>query len=76
MTQLLFKNFEMRRGQTVEFRVEGYNAFNFTQYQGVNTAAQFDFVTGNLTNPAAFGRINGVRANSNRVVQLGVRFKF
>jgi hypothetical protein len=23
-----------------------------------------------------FGRVTGVRANSNRVVQLGVRFKF
>ena len=44
--------------------------FNTTQYQGVNTAATFDFATGVQTNPA-FGSVSGVRANSNRVIQLG-----
>ena len=54
-------------------RAEAYNVFNTTQYQGVNTVATFDFATGVQTNPA-FGAISqGVRANSNRVIQLGVR---
>ena len=43
--------------------------------QRVNTVATFDFATGVQTNPA-FGSISGVRANSNRVIQLGVRFTF
>ena len=49
--------------------------FNTTQYQGVNTVATFDFATGVQTN-TAFGSISGVRANSNRVIQLGVRLTF
>jgi len=72
---VLFKNFAMRAGRSIEFRIEAYNAFNLTQYQGVNTNAQFNFATGDQTN-TAFGRITGVRNNSNRVVQLGARFKF
>jgi hypothetical protein len=41
----------------------------------VNTTATFDFTTGVQTNPA-FGSISGVRPNSNRVIQLGVRLTF
>jgi hypothetical protein len=35
----------------------------------------FDFITGVQTD-TAFGRVQGVRGNSNRVVQLGARFSF
>ena len=71
---VLFKNFDIS-GRSLEFRVEAYNVFNTTQYQAVDTGAQFNFTTGEQTDPN-FGRVTGVRANSNRVVQLGVRFKF
>ena len=71
----LMKNFSVGNGRILQVRAEGYNIFNTTQYQGVNTTATFDFATGVQTNPA-FGAINGVRANSNRVIQLGVRFTF
>jgi hypothetical protein len=71
----LFKNFGMGNGRNLQFRAEFYNAFNTTQYQGVNTVATFDFATGVQTNPA-FGSISGVRPNSFRVIQLGVRFTF
>jgi hypothetical protein len=41
----------------------------------VDHRGPFDFATGRQTNPA-FGAVNGVRANSNRVIQLGARFTF
>ena len=71
----LLKNFTIGGGRILQVRAEMYNAFNTTQYQGVNTVATFDFATGEQTNPA-FGSISGVRANSNRVIQLGVRLTF
>ena len=69
-----FKNF-MFGSKVLQFRAELYNAFNLTQYQGVDTAATFDYNTGVMTD-ANFGRVTGVRPNSNRVIQLGVRFRF
>ena len=71
----MLKNFSMGGRRTLQVRAEMYNAFNSTQYQGVNTQPTFDFATGQQTNPA-FGSISGVRANSNRVIQLGVRLMF
>ena len=78
----LFKNFAIGT-RTLQFRAEMYNAFNLTQYEGVDTSATFDYAT--CPSAAActssqtdtnFGRITTVRANSNRVIQLGVRFRF
>ena len=71
----LLKNFNLGNRRNLQVRVEAYNVFNTTQYQGVNTTATFDFATGVQTNPA-FGSISGVRANSNRVIQLGARITF
>ena len=71
----LFKNFAMPSHRNLQIRVEMYNAFNTTQYSGVNTSATFDFATGAQTN-TAFGNVTGVRGNSNRVIQLGGRFTF
>ena len=69
-----FKNFAIG-SRTLQFRAEMYNAFNLTQYEGVDTSATFNYATGEQTD-TNFGRITGVRANTNRVVQLGVRFRF
>jgi hypothetical protein len=71
---VLFKNFAFNR-YNLEFRVEAYNVFNKTQYTQVDTGAIFNFATGEQTDPN-FGRVQGVRGNSNRVVQLGFRLKF
>jgi 3D (Asp-Asp-Asp) domain-containing protein len=71
----LMKSFSLGGGRYLQVRAEAYNVFNTTQYQGVNTVATFDFATGVQTNPA-FGSISGVRANSNRVIPLGVRLTF
>jgi hypothetical protein len=71
----MMKNFALGNRRNLQVRVEAYNVFNTTQYSAVNTLATFDFATGRQTIPA-FGSISGVRANSNRVIQLGVRLKF
>jgi hypothetical protein len=71
----LFKNFRMKRGRNFRVQFEMYNALNSTQYNQVNTRAQFDFVTLRQTD-VNFGRVTGVRGNSFRVIQLGARFTF
>jgi hypothetical protein len=69
-----FKNFAIGN-RSLQFRAELYNAFNTTQYQDVDTSAVFDFNTGQQTD-TNFGRITGVRGNTNRIIQLGLRFRF
>jgi hypothetical protein len=69
-----FKNFAIGT-RTLQFRAELYNAFNTTQYRDVDTSAVFDYNTGQQTD-ANFGRITGVRPNTNRIIQLGLRFRF
>jgi hypothetical protein len=71
----LFKNFRIGDRRNLQFRIEMYNAINSTQYSAVDTSAQFDFATGEQTD-VNFGRVTGVRNNSNRVIQLGLRFTF
>ncbi|MEO7192706.1 MAG: carboxypeptidase-like regulatory domain-containing protein [Vicinamibacterales bacterium] len=71
----LFKNFAMANRRNLQIRIEMYNAFNTTQYSGVDTNAVFDFATGVQTKQT-FGQVTGVRGSSNRVIQLGTRFTF
>ncbi len=56
-----------------QFRWEAYNAFNHTQYSGINTAARYDLTTGAQTN-ALFGQVTSTRAP--RVMQGSLRFTF
>ena len=69
-----FKNFAIG-SRSLQFRAELYNAFNTTQYQDVDRDATFDYATGALTD-TNFGRVTGVRPNTNRIIQLGIRFRF
>jgi hypothetical protein len=71
----LFKNFRMGNSRNVQVRVEVYNLLNNDQYQQVDTAAVFNFQTGQLNDPT-FGRVLGVRGSSERVIQLGARLSF
>ena len=70
----LFKNFALRGGRNLRIQVEAYNVFNTTQYSGVQTQAQFNWVTG-VQERASFGQVTSVR-NAARVIQLGARFTF
>lgn len=71
----LFKNFRMSNGRNAQIRVEVYNLLNTPQYQGVDTSAVFNFRIGAQTD-TNFGRIQNVRAGSERVIQLGFRLTF
>ena len=59
-----FKNFELGKGTRVQFRLESFNAFNHTQFNGVST---------NLTS-SNFGVVTSARPG--RINQLGLKFIF
>jgi len=67
--RLMFRNFPLASGRRiVQFRAEAYNAFNHTQFNGVNTTARFD-PTGAQVN-AKFGQLTSTR--SPRITQLSL----
>lgn len=70
----LFKNFNLaREGQVrLQYRLELYNAFNHTQFTGVDTTARFDNA-GNQVN-ALFGSYT-TAANARRIV-MGLKLNF
>ena len=70
----LFKNFNLARDGKVrmQYRLEMYNAFNHTQFTGVDTTARFD-ANNNQVN-ALFGSYT-TAANSRRIV-MGLKLNF
>jgi hypothetical protein len=54
-------------------RWEAYNAFNHTQYSGINVSPKWDLNTGAQTN-ALFGQVSSTRAP--RIMQGSLRFTF
>ncbi|HWB87507.1 MAG TPA: carboxypeptidase regulatory-like domain-containing protein [Bryobacteraceae bacterium] len=69
----LFKSFPIwSEARTLQLRCEMYNAFNHTQYSGVNTAARFD-PAGNQVN-SQLGEITSTR--NPRTLQLALTFRF
>jgi hypothetical protein len=69
----LFKNFPIRDRVNVQLRFEAFNAFNHTQFSGMNTTAQFNPATGQQVN-AAFGTLTAARGA--RVGQASLRVRF
>ncbi|MBS1857640.1 MAG: carboxypeptidase regulatory-like domain-containing protein [Acidobacteria bacterium] len=60
-------------GRFVQFRTEMFNAFNHTQYSGVNTGTSFNAATGVQTSPT-YGQISGSR--NGRIMALSLRVSF
>jgi hypothetical protein len=56
----------------LQFRMDATNAFNHTQFSGVDATARFD-AAGNQINQT-FGRLNGARAP--RRMQAALRLSF
>ena len=50
-----------------------FNAFNHTQYSGLDTGTSFNPTTGAQSNPT-FGRVTGARGP--RVIELSLRLVF
>jgi hypothetical protein len=86
----LQKNVPFNERTHLEVRIDAFNAFNHTQFNGLNSTINFTCggtncatwtvanlpydANGNLVNKTGFGTVSGVR--SPRVVQLVVRFVF
>jgi hypothetical protein len=68
----VFKNFPIRERISAQFRWEMYNAWNHTQFSGLNTSARYD-ATGNQVN-TTFGEFTSAR--SPRIMQAALRFYF
>jgi hypothetical protein len=68
----LFRNIPVRENVKFQLRFEGYNAFNDTQFSGVNTAAKFDLQDNQVSQN--FGQLSS--AASARVMQLAARISF
>jgi hypothetical protein len=69
-----FKNVPLGGARRLQFRIELYNAFDQDQWTGVDTSAQFDYLTGRQTD-ANFGKLTGATQSARRI-QLGARFTF
>ena len=59
-------------GRALQFRAEAYNAFNHTQFSGVDTGARFD-QTGQQVN-ANFGAFT--QARTSRIISFSLRLRF
>ncbi|HEY6843747.1 MAG TPA: hypothetical protein VI391_06225, partial [Thermoanaerobaculia bacterium] len=71
----LFKTFPLSRYGAVELRLEGFNIFNWAQYNQPGNV--FDPNPNCVSTPnCSFGKITGTRLNSERQVQLGARYIF
>ena len=68
----LFKNFSIRDRASLQLRWEAYNAFNHTQWAGVNTTASFNAAGAQVN--SQFGQVTSAR--DPRIMQLGLRFMF
>jgi hypothetical protein len=66
------KNFFIREPHRLQFRAEGYNAWNHTQFSQLNANAQYN-AAGQQIN-AAFGQVQGTFGA--RVLQLSLRYMF
>ena len=77
----LAKNFNLTERVHFQLRAEAYNAFNHTEWGTVNTAITFNS-TGQIINlPSSanrfgFGALNGIRANSQRILQVAIKASF
>ena len=78
----LFKHFAFTEARGIEFRAEGYNVFNHTQWSGVNGGtscfgdASVNFSAGD---PSCYDNNNFLRAggaHNPRILQLGMKFIF
>jgi hypothetical protein len=72
------KNWRMRDGHHLQFRVEMFNAFNHPNFKWIDGGLSLDNVAGdeNFGKPlnSIFGRITGTREP--REIQLGLKFNF
>jgi len=77
----IFKNFRIREGMKVQFRVDMYNAFNHAQFvpgsiNGVELTSQTAVLGLLKTGSAQFNQPDQAFSSHPRFIQLGLRFSF
>jgi len=76
----LFKHFEIREDKAFEFRAEGFNVFNHTQWTGINSGTSCfggsDFNAGDASCLANNNFLRPGGAHNPRILQLGLKFLF
>jgi hypothetical protein len=75
----LFKHFAITEQKGIEFRAEGYNVFNHTQFSGVNnTATCFGGDNNSAGDPSCLDNsfLHPSGAHNPRILQLGAKFLF
>ena len=78
----LFKHFAFNEARALEFRAEGYNVFNHTQWSGVGGGtscfggASDGFSAGDPSCYANNGFLRAGGAHNSRILQLGMKFIF
>jgi hypothetical protein len=69
-----FKNVPLGGNRRLQLRIELYNAFDTDQWSGVDTGAQFNFLT-DKQDDENFGALTGATRDARRI-QLAARFTF
>ena len=81
----LFKNVSIKEKARIQLRLEAYNVFNHTEWGTFNTAITFNSAGKIINLPTqlggtggrlGFGAENSIRANSQRILQIAVKFSF
>jgi len=81
----LFKNVSIKEKAKLQLRLEAYNVFNHAEWGGVNSTATFTAAGAIANLPTqlggtggrfGFGALNAIRANSQRILQVGVKLNF
>ena len=74
----LLKNFAITETTKIQFRAEGFNVFNRTQYGNPQTGFMNVTVNNNTVRvpDANFGKFNSIQSFSNRQLQFALRLEF
>jgi hypothetical protein len=75
----LFKHFAIKEKRSLEFRAEGYNVFNHTQWSGVNGGTSCFGADNSAGDAGCYDNNNFLRAagaHNPRILQLGMKFLF
>jgi hypothetical protein len=75
----LFKHFAFSEVRALEFRAEGFNVMNHTQWNGVNGGTSCFGANFSAGDPSCYANNNCLRpggAHNPRILQLGMKFLF
>jgi hypothetical protein len=82
----LFKNVSIKEGRArIQLRLEAYNAFNHAEWGSFNNSITFNSAGKIINLPTqlggtggrfGFGALNSIRANSQRILQIGAKLYF